>query len=148
MLSWREFSESRPEMADFGLKRIQYRIMYIATIRHDGYPRIHPFTPFVGSGCLFAFMEPTSPKAKDLQRDGRYSIHSLVADFEGSNGEFQITGRAILLTDSQSRLDAINACPYEPKDRYILFEFKIERGFTNYLVDGILNVKHWKEGQK
>ncbi|HXZ91005.1 MAG TPA: pyridoxamine 5'-phosphate oxidase, partial [Candidatus Dormibacteraeota bacterium] len=62
MLTWAEFAAIRPEMAEFGLKRVEYHVMYLATVRKNGYPRVHPFTPFVASGRLFAFMEPTSPK--------------------------------------------------------------------------------------
>ena len=132
-------------MASFGERRFQYRVMYLATIKPDGYPRIHPFTPFIGFGHLFAFMEPTSPKAKDLQRNGRYAMHSLVTDGNGTNGEFQISGKAFLLSDSASRETAVGSCPYKPSERYILFEFKIERCLTNYYTDGNPNVKLWRE---
>ena len=67
-------------MASFGAQRMTERVMYTGTVKKNGYPRIHPFTPFVSSGHLFAFMEPTSPNAHDPQRDRRYSIHSLVKD--------------------------------------------------------------------
>ncbi|MGH2405330.1 MAG: pyridoxamine 5'-phosphate oxidase family protein, partial [bacterium] len=49
---------------------------YLATLRGDGAPRVHPVTPIVGEGRLFLFMEPTSPKGHDLRRDGRYALHS------------------------------------------------------------------------
>ena len=132
-------------MASFGERRFQYTVMYLATIKPGGYPRIHPFTPFIGSGRLFAFMEPTSPKAKDLQRNGRYAMHSLVTDGNGTNGEFQISGNAFLLSDSASRETAIGSCPYKPSERYILFEFKIESCLTNYYTDGNPNARRWRE---
>ncbi len=135
-------------MAKFGQERLAHGVMYIATIKLDGYPRIHPFTPFVGSGRLFAFMEPTSPKGKDLQRNGKYSIHYLVTDMRGTNGEFQIGGKAFLLTDLACRDMAVQSCPYEPKDRYILFEFKIENCLTNNYANGVSNVSRWKENSK
>jgi len=132
-------------MAEFGLKRLEYRVMYLATVRKNGYPRVHPFTPFVASGHLFAFMEPTSPKGFDLQRHGLYAIHSLVTDMNGTNGEFSITGRALLATDSAARGLAVKGCPYTPKDRYVCFEFKLEECMTNTYVDGVPNTRHWKE---
>jgi hypothetical protein len=149
LLSWSEFASAQPDMAEFGQKRLELNVMYIATIRPDGYPRVHPFTPFIGSGRLFAFMEPTSPKAKDLLRNRKYSMHSLVTDMNGTNGEFQIGGDSTQMLDSLSRKAAIDSCPYKslspPKERHILFEFKINRCFTNYYANGIANVKHWKE---
>jgi hypothetical protein len=138
-------------MASFGEKRLEHRVMYLATVRPDGYPRVHPFTPFVGSGRLFAFMEPTSPKARDLQRNKRYSMHSLVDDMYGTKGEFQITGEALLLPDSESRREALASCPYTdfapPLERHVLFEFKIDRCFTNFYSDGKTNMRNWKEDQ-
>ena len=134
-------------MANFGEVRFAYGVMYIATIKADGYPRVHPFSPFVGLGRLFAFMEPTSPKGKDLQRNGKYSIHSLVTDMNGTNGEFQIGGRASLLTDIASRETATRSCPYKPNERYILFEFKIESCLTNNYADGVSNTSRWKENK-
>jgi hypothetical protein len=145
MLSWREFEALQPEMARFGEERLKFRVMYLASLRADGSPRVHPFSPFVGNSHLYAFMEPTSPKAKDLQRDGRYAMHSLVTDGDGTNGEFLISGQAVLLTDSATRDAAIRASPYKPKDRYILFEFKVNSCLTNYYTDGTPNVKRWKE---
>jgi hypothetical protein len=144
LLSWQEFAKIQPEMASFGEERLRYKVMYLATIRPGGYPRVHPFTPFVGSGRLFAFMEATSPKGKDIQRNGRYAMHSQVADMDGTNGEFEITGDAFLVSDSASRSDAAAACPYTPAERYKLFEFKIARCMTNDYAGGKSNVRSWK----
>ena len=135
-------------MAKFGEERFKYNVMYLATIGPDSYPRVHPFTPFIGSGRIFAFMESTSPKGKDLRGNGRYAMHSLVKDMNGTNGEFLITGDAILLSDSASRTAAVVSCPYTPQERYILFEFLITSCFTNGYVNGKPNVRHWKEQTK
>lgn len=144
LLTWQDFLLARPAMAEFGQARISLGVMYLATLRADGSPRIHPITPFVSGGRLFAFMEPTSPKAKDLQRDGRYAMHSLVTDSDGTNGEFMIGGRATLLADDATRSLAVTGSPYQPKERYILFEFKLDRCLTNVYVDGNPNVQRWQ----
>ena len=148
LLTWGEFAALQPEMAEFGLKRLEYRVMYLATVRKNGSPRVHPFTPFVASGHLFAFMEPTSPKGQDLKRHGLYAIHSLVTDMNGTNGEFTLAGRAHLVTDSATRELAVKGCPYSPKDRYICFEFELEQCMTNTYVDGLPNTKKWKENSR
>ena len=144
LLSWGEFSAVKPEMARFGEEKLHYNVMYLATVRPDGFPRVHPFTPFIGSGRLFAFMYPTSPKGKDLQRNGKYSMHSLVTDMHGTNGEFQITGMAFELPDQESREVAVKASPYKPEERYIAFEFNIGSCLTNYYSDAGPNVHRWK----
>ena len=145
MLTWEGFATLQPEMAEFGMKRLEYRVMYLATVRKNGDPRVHPFTPFVASGRLFAFMEATSPKGLDLQRNGRYAMHSLVTDMNGTNGEFAIAGRAHLVTDAATRKLAVDGCPYTPKERYVCFEFKLDQCMTNTYADGVPNTKHWKD---
>ena len=145
MLTWEQFEREAPEMASFGARRASERVMYIGTVRRNGYPRVHPFTPFVSSGHLFAFMEPTSPKAHDLERDGRYTIHSLVKDWNGSDGEFSITGRAIPVKDPKARSLAASGCPYVPAERYVCFEFFVEECLANHYVEGVPRLTHWKE---
>ena len=143
MLTWGEFANAAPEMASFGEARLKFGVFYLATIGPDSYPRVHPFTPFVGSGHLFAFMYPTSPKGKDLQRNHKYAMHSLVADMNGTNGEFQIRGVASLITDPPRRKEAESACPYPMVEPNVLFEFMIGRCLTNYYEGGKPHPKHW-----
>jgi uncharacterized pyridoxamine 5'-phosphate oxidase family protein len=144
MLTWDEFSRLQPMMAEFGAARFKLGVVYLATIRADGYPRVHPISAFVGEGHLYAFMEPTSPKAKDLQRSPHYAMHSLVTDGDGTNGEFHISGDAVFHTDPAVRARAVAACPYNPQDRYILFEFKLDRALTNEYAGGRPNVARWR----
>jgi Pyridoxamine 5'-phosphate oxidase len=121
------------------------KVMYIGTLRKDGYPRVHPFTPFVSAGRLFAFMYATSPKGHDLKRDGRYVIHSLVKDWNGGDGEFTITGRARLVEDEKTRGIAVQGCPYTTTADYVCFEFLVEECLTNHYVDRKPQPARWKE---
>src|SRR5438874_11794155 len=103
MDSWTSFANAAPELAAFGAARLAGQVAYLATVRANGAPRVHPVTPIIGEGHLFLFMEPTSPKGKDLQRDGRYALHCAVSDSSGASGEFSVTGQARLVTDSETR---------------------------------------------
>ncbi len=125
-MSWKYLEEQQPELASFGMERLNGLVAYLATVRKDGSPRLHPMTPIIGQGHLFVFMEPTSPKGHDLQRDGRYAIHCSVSDTSGTSGEFVVTGRAHLIDDPEKRALAVSLAPYVPAERYILFEFDIE----------------------
>jgi len=78
----------------------------------------------------------TSPKGKDLQRDGRYILHCSVEDSSGGGGESYIRGRAILTDDHFIREQAARASPYLPQDRYVLFMLTLEFAFMNTYVDG------------
>ena len=128
MTTWTEFAQQAPELASFGKSRFQSRVAYLGTVREDGGPRVHPVTPIIGEQ-LFLFMEPTSPKGKDLQRDGRYTLHCSVEDSNGGGGEFYIRGRGTLSSDPATREQAIRASSYVPQDHYILFVFSVEMAY-------------------
>lgn len=173
MTSWKAFSQQAPELAEFGRARFQcdgfsgmsaanagtqgeaqgantpqgvdtrQGVAYLATVRADGGPRVHPVTPILGEE-LFLFMEPTSPKGKDLQRDPRYSLHCAVEDAGGGGGEFYVRGRARLVQDPRLREQAVRAAPYTPRDDYILFVLSVEFAFMNRYVDGQAQPKRWR----
>ncbi len=95
MATWGEFAEAAPELTDFGTERFRTaEVAYLATVRSDARPRVHPVTPIIGGGRLFVFMERTSPKGHDLRRNDRYALHSLVTDQHGTGGEFLVSGKA------------------------------------------------------
>jgi hypothetical protein len=146
-MSWKHLEDGQPELAAFGAERLNGKVAYLATIRKDGSPRVHPMTPIIGAGHLFVFMEPTSPKAHDIQRDGRYAMHCSVGDTSGASGEFILTGRAHLVSDPTLRALAVKLASYAPSDRYILFEFDVESAAsTTYPGDQALR-RSWKREQ-
>jgi hypothetical protein len=125
IMSWKILEDQHPELATFGAERLNGNVAYLATIRKDGSPRVHPMTPIIGQGHLFVFMEPTSPKGHDLRRDGRYAIHCSMSDSSGVSGEFSITGQAHLVNHPELRALAVSLANYTVVERYILFEFDI-----------------------
>ncbi len=142
MKSWKEFAAQAPELAAFGKIRFASGVAYLGTLRADGGPRVHPVTPIIGDQ-LFLFMEPTSPKGKDLQRDPRYTLHCSVADSNGGDGEFYVRGHATFTNDPLVREQAMRAASYAPQDRYILFVLAIEFSFMNRYVAGQADVHRW-----
>src|SRR5512137_48662 len=100
-MTWKVVEEQQPELAAFGAERLNGRVAYLATVRKDGSPRVHPMTPIIGRGHLFVFMEPTSPKGHDLRRDARYAIHCGISDTSGNSGEFFVAGMAHLVEDAE-----------------------------------------------
>ena len=136
-MSWQKLANENSTLAEIGKKRLNGSVSYLATTRANGTPRVHPVTPIIGSGKLFVFMEPTSPKGKDLMRDGRYALHCSVEDNNGGEGEFYVWGEAKLVTDATIRATAVAASTYSPADRYILFELNINRArSTTYIETG------------
>ncbi|MCA9944976.1 MAG: pyridoxamine 5'-phosphate oxidase family protein [Anaerolineales bacterium] len=143
MSSWHEFTQQAPEFAKFGQSRFTSGVAYLGTIRPDGGPRVHPVTPIIGEE-LFLFMEPTSPKGKDLQRDPRYSLHCSVEDSGGGGGEFYVRGRAMLVDDPLLREQAVQAASYAPQERYILFVLAVEFAFMNVYIEGEAHPQRWR----
>lgn len=143
-MSWKILESESPEIAEFGKTRFQSKVAYLATVRKDGSPRVHPFTPIVGDGHFFVFMEPDSPKGHDLRRDARFAVHCSVTDMSGESGEFIITGKAKFTEDPDLRALAVKHAPYTPAERYILFEFDLESAMMTEYVNGQAVRKRWK----
>ena len=97
MRSWGEFAAAEPALASFGADRLAHLPAYLATVREDGMPRVHPVTPVVTAEGLFVFMESTSPKGRDLRERGGFALHSGVPDSEGTGGEFFVGGTGLLV---------------------------------------------------
>ena len=125
VVSWGEFEQADPELARFGLSRLDGKVAYLATVREDGLPRAHPVTPVIGEGYCFVFVEPSSPKARDLLEKGFYCLHCSMNDSSGSSGEFQVTGMAQQVAETKMRTLAESVSSFRPASRYVLFELKI-----------------------
>ena len=146
-MSWQELENADAELAAFGVARMNGSVSYLATIRKDGGPRVHPVTPIIGQGRMFLFMEPTSPKGFDLKRDARFALHAAVRDTDGSNGEFAVAGRARPVSDPETRAMATQLAHYEPRERYILFELDVDSASsTVYPSDGAPVRHRWMRG--
>lgn len=144
-MKWGEFETAAPELAAFGKARLHGKVAYLATTQKDGAPRVHPVTPEIGEGHLFVFMEPTSPKGKDLQRDGRFALHCAVSDTTGESGEFWCMGLATLILDPAVRAVAARISSYSPAARYILFELDIRRAQATVYENGGVVRTGWRE---
>lgn len=124
-IGWPEFAKREPELARFGAGKLTEAPAYLATVRRSGSPRVHPVTPIISPLGLFLFMEPTSPKARDLAERGWFALHNGVPDNAGSGGEFNVSGRGLAVDDPDMWSHVADAASYTPADRYILFEFQV-----------------------
>lgn len=102
---------------------------YLATVRADGSPRVHPVCPFIIDGRLFVATPPTSPKARDQLRDGRYVLHMLPGE---NDDEFRIRGRVRAVTDEEERTAVRAGGPHFLKDDDYYFQYDIEEAATAY----------------
>jgi Pyridoxamine 5'-phosphate oxidase len=98
---WSQFEAAAPEMAA-AFRKILYQhgpgLGFLATVRRDGAPRIHPICPTVVNGGLYAYILTRSPKGLDLRRDGRYALHTFPCP--EVDDEFMFGGRAARVDDA------------------------------------------------
>ena len=147
MINWSQFVAATPELAAFGKRRLESRIAYLATIRRDGSPRVHPVSPFIASDHMFIYMEPTSPKVFDLRRDARYAMHCGVEDNAGGQGEFFIKGEVAEVGEPEIRVKAFEQAElqgYNPQERYVLFELRIDQAIGTVYEEGEPKRVKWK----
>ncbi|HEX6299565.1 MAG TPA: pyridoxamine 5'-phosphate oxidase [Acidimicrobiia bacterium] len=131
IISWGEFAKREPELARFGADRLTAAPAYLATLRQSGAPRVHPVTPIFTAVGLFLFMEPTSPKGRDLRDRGWFALHNGVPDNAGSGGEFWVSGRGLAVDDPDMWSHVADAASYAPADRYILFEMQLSEAASH-----------------
>ena len=99
MVTWKEFAAGAPALAEAGrslLNQFSVGLAFLATVRKDGAPRLHPVCPVLSSDRLFVLITPTSPKRYDLLRDGRYALQTFPQPKPGSD-EFYLAGKALLV---------------------------------------------------
>ncbi|RKN46417.1 pyridoxamine 5'-phosphate oxidase family protein [Micromonospora endolithica] len=126
MTSWSEFATDEPRLADAISHLLQQYgpgFGYLATVRADGGPRVHPVSPVVTDEGLFCFVID-SPKRRDLERDGRYALHSFPA--EESDDEAYVAGRARPVTDVARVARLARGFRAAPHVDWRLFEFTVE----------------------
>jgi len=128
MLTWQEFTAVRPDLAEAGhalLHQFGIGLAFLATVRRDGGPRLHPVCPLIHEGHLFVFVVGHSPKRYDLQRDGRYALHTFPpAD---NDDEFYCTGSAIPVSEPALRQAIAEQAKHHVEDHEILFELYLDR---------------------
>ena len=104
MKRWEQLEAENPKLAEDGRALIyQFKVGlgYLATIRKDGGPRVHPVCPVLATGGLYVFVGNHSPKLNDLVRDGRYALHSFPKP--EVDDEFYVAGVATPETDTRIR---------------------------------------------
>jgi NAD(P)H-dependent FMN reductase len=141
--AWAEFEAEAPALAGLAAERLRAAPAYLGTVDSRGGSRVHPVSPIIGGGRLFVFMEPTSPKGRDLRDRGRYALHNGVPDSEGTGGECILRGNASPVDDDALRAVAVGAASYRPADRYVLFELRLEEATITEYEGGAPRRRRW-----
>jgi len=86
-MRWSELEGAQPDLIEVGRRKLlDPGVVLVATIRRDGTPRLSAVEPFVLDGELWLSMLLDSTKAKDLMRDPRVLLHSVITSRSGGGG--------------------------------------------------------------
>jgi hypothetical protein len=141
MLSWKQFAQTRPDLARLGAALLYEHggigLGFVASVRPDGGPRVHPICPLLTDAGLYAFIVP-GPKLADLRRDGRYALHSETFPPPNHDDAFYLTGRIVELDDPDLRATLTDQFlgerqlsePWPGFEAETLIEFGIDRALV------------------
>jgi hypothetical protein len=126
VVSWSQFVTAAPLLA----RRVRalfeqedQPLGYLATVRSDGGPRVHPVVPIITGDGLFCFLM-RSPKRRDLERDGRYALHALPGVFD--HDEAYLAGAAAPVTDEHRVEWLARRWRAAPEGDWRVFELQIQ----------------------
>src|SRR5688572_25636410 len=105
MLTWTAFEQQQPVLAAEGRRQLyqwDIGLAFLATVRPDGGPRVHPVCPVITADGLYILVV-AGPKQRDLLRDPRYALHSETCPPPRHDDGFYVTGHARLTTDGDVR---------------------------------------------
>lgn len=127
---WKDLAGAEPAIAEAGERLLRPSgegVAYLATVRKDGGPRVHPVMPVLAGGRLYVFVVRMSWKYRDLARDGRYALHAAPSPEGGE--EFYVTGpaRQVENASARSAVTAASGGRLGLHDFEALFELGIER---------------------
>jgi Pyridoxamine 5'-phosphate oxidase len=149
MASWREIEAEAPELSTLAHGFLTAHVhLTLATLRRDGSPRISGTEIILGDGEIWLGSMPGALKARDLQRDPRFAVHSGSADPDkGWKGDAKIAGRVEEIGDDDRKREIVgDAAPAGPLH---LFRCDISELVTVRLGEPAnhLLIESWHEGR-
>jgi len=146
MARWSEVEQEAPELVAVARGFLEAGVhKTLATLRRDGSPRISGSELQVRDGDLWLGSMWQALKARDLQRDPRFALHSASVDPPAWRGDAKLAGRA------EEVLDPGRADPDQsgPPERSHLFRLDVTELSVVRLADSgdRLVVESWHEGR-
>jgi Pyridoxamine 5'-phosphate oxidase len=150
--TWAELAEAEPDLARAGEHLFgAFTLAFLATVRPDGGPRVHPVTITVHDGRLWVFLVHGTPKRGDLLRDPRYALHSFPSFPRGTvdsyvDDELVVFGRAWPVEDADTRAAVAAVHNDTVHERDLLFELDVERAQHKTRQEGKALYTRWRAG--
>jgi Pyridoxamine 5'-phosphate oxidase len=106
-MTWGGLAADAPELAARGRALLEGPgVAMLGTIRADGSPRISPVEPFFVEAHLVLGVMARSAKARDLERDARCVLHSVIVAPDRGDPELKLTARAVEAPEAVRRAPA------------------------------------------
>jgi hypothetical protein len=146
MLTWTQLADVRPDLTAEGRRQL-YRwgigLGFLATVRPDGGPRVHPVCPVISDDGLHVVVV-AGPKQRDLRRDGRYSLHGETYAPPDHDDGFSVSGVAREVTDADTGrrvrahllAERDQSVPWPTIEEDVLFELLVEGCLVMRTEDG------------
>jgi Pyridoxamine 5'-phosphate oxidase len=143
---WPQFAAAEPELAARGWELLaeQHGYVFLATVRADGSPRLHPIVPILGDRGPVVAVKQGSPKLADIRREPRIALHSTV--LPPADEEFSIRGilREVIGPDARQAAVA-GSDTAVPPDVMVLFELDlVDVGWATWPEQGRPLRERWR----
>jgi hypothetical protein len=151
MATWDDFAAAAPELAATARELLEANThLTIATLRKDGAPRISGIEAQVLEGDLWFGSMPEGVKARDLQRDPRFALHSGTGDASDWHGDAKVAGRAEEITDPERMKEIFEAMGHPQSGPSHLFRAELNEVSTVRLGEPAdhLVIDFWREGEE
>jgi Pyridoxamine 5'-phosphate oxidase len=147
-MRWDEFTAACPELAGLARDRFERdQVVMLGTIRRDGRPRLSPCELDFAAGHLLLGMMWKSPKAADLLRDPRLTVHSVPSDRMNPGGDVKLYGTANDERDAGVRAAFLRAIreriDWEPTEPYHLFSVDVTESAFMRFGDEVKETWRW-----
>jgi hypothetical protein len=138
MKSWAEFKHENPELAMYGKRLLfqshpQVGYAFLATLRKDGAPRLHPVSVVISDDHLYVLIPSSTPKCSDLQRDSRFAMQAYPPPKNEQDEEFYLSGYAVSIQDPTIRQALITDTEIQVEESEVLFELLLDRAMYSRL---------------
>ena len=151
MATWQQFTVAAPELAQAAQELFEaHTHLTIATLRKDGSPRISGIECRFIEGDLWFGSMPRAVKARDLQRDPRFALHSGTGDASDWKGDAKASGRVEEVTEAERRAAIFAAMGSPDSGESHLFRAEIDEVSTVKLGEPAdhLVIDSWREGRE
>ena len=147
-MRWDEFTATGPGLAKLAQERFeQDQVVMLGTIRADGRPRLSPCEVDFAAGRVLFGMMWQSPKARDLLRDARLTVHSVPSDKTNAGGDIKLYGTGVDERDPELRAEFCRVIQaridWQPTEPYHLFSLDVTEAAYIRFTDEYQYIWRW-----